>query len=724
MSVTANSLSASSDLEALRRQLRTYEQALGRSKRKRLGQFFSGTRASSLLAALSIRGQVRTIVDPMAGHGDLLDAAALRCSSVGLSVQLTAVEIDPPTAELAGRRLGLCAEVGGHAAETIETNAFKPGLWTGDRSPGSFDLVITNPPYVRYQEHSSTRVAPGDRFDAGDVRAALRELVRMLPDRTEAKAWSALIEGYSGLADLSVPCWMLCSLLVKPGGTLALVVPQTWMNRDYAKIIQYVQLRFFEPLVVVEEHGVGWFEDALVPTTLVVSRRLPAHESLVPLSLRPETACTTTIAAIRPAAADSRSLVGRVFTGPDPDAAFAQWLLAPSPESADQIAVRRVPWAEQWRTVSAHCCHEHWFRAAGEYAALQPGVANTSRAPLPAPLQTALGQGTAPALTTFEALGFQIGQGLRTGCNQFFYVEAAGSDSDGGQRVRASDTLGGRTLCVPDEILKAVVRRQSDVPGFAVQAEAVLGRVLDLRGWCLPEHLGAAATLRPMPAALADLVRRASQTTIGPPERRVLIPELSAVRTNSRAGSGNERLFPGVGAPRHWYTLPDFAPRHHPSLFVARVNSGTPWFILNAPPPMLIDANFSTIYGSPRAMSPIVLLALLNSTWCRACTEFIGTPMGGGALKLEATQLRHLPLPVLSPEAMSPLQMLGEQLATSTTSRSEELTLAIDRIVLSALIPASETVEASLSRLRLIIADRRAQRSRAPREAVLFDHAD
>jgi len=708
----------------LRRQLRAYEQTLDRSKRKRLGQFFSGARASSLLAAVSIRGQERTIVDPMAGHGDLLDAAAMRCGSMGLSVQLTAVEIDPPTAELAGRRLRLCSEVRGHSAETIETNAFKPSLWTGERSPGSFDLVITNPPYVRYQEHSSARGAPGGRFDAGDVRAALRELVLMMPDRAESQAWSALIEGYSGLADLSVPCWMLCSLLVKPGGTLALVVPQTWMNRDYAKIIQYIQLRFFEPLIVVEEHGVGWFEDALVPTTLVISRRLLTHEAIVPVSSRPETARTTAIAAIRPAAADSRSLVGRVFAGPDPDAGFAQWLLAPSPESVDQITVRRVPWAEQWQTVSARCRHEHWFRDAGEYAALQPGVANNSRAPLPAPLQTALGREAAPALTTFEALGFQIGQGLRTGCNQFFYMEAAGQDSDGGQRVRASDTLGGQTLCVPDEILKAVVRRQSDVPGFAVQTEAVLGRVLDLRGWCLPEHLGAAAALRPMPAALADLVRRASQTTIGPPERRVLIPELSAVKTNSRAGSGNERLFAGVGAPRHWYTLPDFAPRHHPSIFVARVNSGTPWFILNVQPPILIDANFSTIYGNSKAMSPIALLALLNSTWCRACTEFIGTPMGGGALKLEATQLRHLPLPVLPPEAMSPLQMLGEQLATSTNSRSEELTLAIDRIVLGALIPSSETVEASLSRLRSLIADRCAQRSRAPREAVLFDHAD
>lgn len=722
--MTANSLSASSALETLRRQLRAYEQTLDRSKRKRLGQFFSGQRASSLLAALCIRGQERTIVDPMAGHGDLLDAAALRCSSMGLSVQLTAVEVDPPTAELAGRRLRLCAEVGGHVAETLEANAFTPGLWTGERSPGSFDLVITNPPYVRYQEHSSTREAPENRLDAGDVRAALRELVRMLPDRTEAQAWSALIEGYTGLADLSVPCWMLCSLLVKPGGTLALVVPQTWMNRDYAKIIQYVQLRFFEPLVIVEEHGVGWFEDALVPTTLVVSRRMSTRESIVPLSSRPDTARTTTIAAIRAAAADSRSLVGRTFAGPVPDAAFAQWLLAPSPESTDQITVRRVPWAEQWQAISARCRREHWFRAAGEYAALQPGLANSSLAPLPAPLQTALGRETSPALTTFEAVGFQIGQGLRTGCNPFFYMEAAGPDSDGGQRVRASDTLGGRTHCIPDEVLKTVVRRQSDVPGFAVQAEAVLGRVLDLRGWCLPEHLGSSTALRPMPAALADLVRRASQTRIGPPERRVLIPELSAVKTNSRAGSGNERLFAGVGAPRHWYTLPDFAPRHYPSIFVARVNSGTPWFILNVQPPILIDANFSTIYGNSKAMSPIALLALLNSTWCRACTEFIGTPMGGGALKLEATQLRHLPLPVLPPEAMSPLQVLGEQLATSTTSRSEELTLAIDRIVLGALIPASETVEASLARLRSRIADRCAQRSRAPREAVLFDHAD
>lgn len=377
--------------------------------------------------------------------------------------------------------------------------------------------------------------------------------------------------------------------------------------------------------------------------------------------------------------------MGRVFAGPDPDAGFAQWLLAPSPESVlDEITVRRVPWAEQWQTVSARCRHEHWFRDAGEYAASQPGVANCSCALLPAPLQTALGREAAPVLTTFEALGFQIGQGLRTGCNQFFYMEAAGQDSDGGQRVRASDTLGGQTLCVPDEILKAVVRRQSDVPGFAVQAEAVLGRVLDPRGWCLPEHLGAAAALRPMPAALADCPpgvpddNRSARAT-RPHSRALRGEDQQPRRLRKRTTLCRCSVLCATGT----HSLISHLDIIRPSLSCAS-NSGTPWFILNVQPPILIDANFSTIYGNSKAMSPIALLALLVFDMVPSLHRVHRhADGGGGALKLEATQLRHLPLPVLPPEAMSPLQMLGEQLATSTNSRSEELTLAIDRIVLA-----------------------------------------
>lgn len=717
MSAMANLPSPNSELESFRGQLRAYELSLDRDKRKRLGQFFSGPRASSLLAALSVHSEARKIVDPMAGHGDLLDAAAMRSAALVQKVSLTGIEIDAPTAELAARRLALCAAAGGHAARVLHADAFTPALWREDCAAGCFDLVITNPPYVRYQEHSAIKSRTVAGSTATGARSALRALAQAIPDRAEALAWSALIEGYSGLADLSVPSWLLCALLVRPGGILALVVPKTWMNRDYATVIRYLQLRFFEPLVVVEEHGVGWFEDALVPATLVVSRRLSSQLASIPLSERDEFQRVTAIAAIRPAAGDSRSLVGRAFAGTDPDAAFAAWLGA-APASLDgQVAVRHLAWAEQRSAVLAGCRHEQWFRAAGETTRAHQPERGAPHSAVPPTLRAAVGSLRPAALTTFDRLGYEVGQGLRTGCNPFFYLDAIGPAVDGMQAARVSDPLGSGAIDVPAELLRPVVRRQSDVPGFALDPAALAGRALVLHGWGLPEDTEAAC-LRPVPDSLACLICRAARTAIGPPERRVLIPELSAVRTNSRA-CAPATLFRGVSAPRYWYTLPDFAERHRPLLFVARVNTGTPSFILNSDPPTLIDANFSTIYGHSESVPPLALLAMLNSTWCRACAECIGTPMGGGALKLEATQLRQLPLPILTPAAASRLAEIGYSLSRFTAARPGDLVPAIDNVVLRGLVPAPQCVEATRNRLLAFIAEHRERRTRAPREAML-----
>lgn len=717
MSAMANLPSPSSELERFRRQLRAYELSLDRGKRKRLGQFFSGPRASSMLAALSVPSDAHKIADPMAGHGDLLDAVAMRSAALGRRVSLTGVEIDGPTAKLAARRLDLCAGADGHIVEVLHADAFTPDLWREDRAVGSFDLVITNPPYVRYQAHSATKSRAVTGTTATGARSAVLDLAQATPDRAEALAWSALIEGYSGLADLSVPSWLLCALLVKPGGTLALVAPKTWMNRDYATVIQYLQLRFFEPLVIVEEHGVGWFEDALVPATLVVSRRLSSQDASIPLSERDENQRFTTIAAIRPAAADSRSLVGCAFPSSDPDAAFVAWLGTATASLDDQIAVRHLAWAEQRRALFARCGHKQWFRAAGETVRVHHPQRAVPHSPLPPALHAVIGSFRPTALTTFDRLGYRVGQGLRTGCNPFFYLDAIGAAADGIQAARISDPLGGGVIRAPAELLRPVVRRQSDVPGFALDRTTLTGRVLVLRDWALPEDADATC-LRPVPDSLASFIRRASRTSIGPPQRRVRIPELSAVRTNGRAGT-RATLFPDISAPRYWYMLPDFAERHRPLLFVARVNSSAPSFIVNSDPPTLIDANFSTIYGHSESMPPLALMALLNSTWCRACAECIGTPMGGGALKLEATQLRKLPLPVLTPDAMSRLAEIGRSLSRSTAARAEDLVPTIDDVVLHSLVTAPQDVEATCSRLLAFIAERREQRTRAPKEAML-----
>jgi hypothetical protein len=185
-----------------------------------------------------------------------------------------------------------------------------------------------------------------------------------------------------------------------------------------------------------------------------------------------------------------------------------------------------------------------------------------------------------------------------------------------------------------------------------------------------------------MPDNLAMLVRRAAKTVLATADSR-RIPELSAVATNIRpTGGGPEGVL-----PRFWYMLPDFTRRHTPDVFVARINHTAPWVMINRQPPPVIDANFSTLWSDEEHWSPAAIAGLLNSSWARVCMEAIGTPMGGGALKLEATHLRRLPIPRMSHATIHQLgalrQSTGAQPLAAGTEQDE-----IDLLISRALLPS------------------------------------
>lgn len=213
----------------------------------------------------------------MAGTGDLLDAVREACGQRGTRIrELHAIEIHAESAELCRRRLRIDADQHNYRCHVARADAFVAGTYDHALSP-PYDLVIANPPYVRYQAMNGR----GKR-----IREGLAGIVARAPDSPSGDVWAALAAGYSGLADLSVPSWLLCALLVRPGGRLALVSPSTWRTRAYSDVVRYLMLRAFEIEFVVEDSRPGWFPDAVVGTHLVVARRLSEKLTSVPLADR------------------------------------------------------------------------------------------------------------------------------------------------------------------------------------------------------------------------------------------------------------------------------------------------------------------------------------------------------------------------------------------------------------------------------------------------------
>jgi 16S rRNA G966 N2-methylase RsmD len=646
-------------------------------RRKALGQFFTGLQLSRLLAAVAIDKPVSTILDPMAGHGDLLDAAIERAVRKQASIaRVHAVEVDSSTASMCSVRLTPWNRQEVSELRVTSADAFSQQS-ADSYIPTGYDLVITNPPYVRYQT-LSTKQNGILRLTQKEVRENLAAIVAQLVPRNEWPVWREIVDEYSGLADLSVPAWILSAALVKEDGVLALVAPATWRSRNYGKTISRLLSAFFTLDYLIEDTQPGWFSDALVRTQLVVARRRiakPQEMGFVDDSF-------VTRVKVSPTASSTNSLVGASFGNNDPEGKFAAWLKGAQLSSeATGIEVEKLLASEILGDVGGGKCISSACNDGRVRGPLFDGETTHGDPLVPQPVLALLSDINKVNLGTLDELGVSVGQGLRTGCNGFFYVEKL-QDSGKSARVRFGAPFNVE-ITVPSECLLPVVRRQSDVSG-PVRIKHLKGCVLDLSHWVLPEDMDLVEASRDlyrrektdipevMPSELADFVRGAGSRIYENAGGTQRVSELSAVKTNVRESQG-------ARTPRFWYMLPQFAKRHRPEVFIPRINQDVPWVELNCNPPALIDANFTTVWSASGRCPGIALKALLNSSWCRACMEALGTPLGGGALKLEATQLKRIPIPRITSSELELLKHEGRTMAAEAASVSGE----IDRSVAS-----------------------------------------
>ena len=526
------------------------------------------------------------------------------------------------------------------------------------------------------------------------IREGLAGIVARAPDSPSGDVWAALAAGYSGLADLSVPSWLLCALLVRPGGRLALVSPSTWRTRAYSDVVRYLMLRAFEIEFVVEDSRPGWFPDAVVGTHLVVARRLSEKLTSVPLADRtgwPSALWTK----VQPEAASATSLVGSVFPHGCPEAAFATWCRYGKPQpAASGLSCRHLSLLGEWDSLRSRARPTAWLSAVepSSHSSISSRLGGTSRpkhreAPAPVPdsvsdlLPTDF---VSNSLRPMENIGISVGQGLRTGCNRFFYVQFLEQLDPGWSIVTTNSAFGSRTLRVPNAVLRTVLHRQAELDAW--QLGTTTTRLLDLRLWALPEDMPAVEAALPiyrrlgqqppcpMPDDLAQYVRDGATVPLTGSTKGQVVPALSAVRTNVRPTRGN-------APPRFWYMLPNFVRRHRPDAFIPRILDHAPQTYANTDRNLLIDANFSSLWSPRREWSPDLLAAFLSSTWCRTSMEASGTRLGGGALKLEAAHLKQLSVPYMSRETF-------EHLDEVVSRRTPPKQTLIDGIVLRALLPA------------------------------------
>jgi len=639
--------------------------------RKRLGQYFSGSKVANLLVDLCALTGGEFVIDPMAGVGDMLNAVI---QSGVPAENISGIEIDPNVGSRCKKNIA--------PGKVYIGDAFSPEPYLFLKRM-AWDLVITNPPYVRYQSMSRFESDGISLKTAKETRWSLNELVDGMThlNDDEKVCFKNIIRNYSGLSDLAVPAWILCAALAKVGGRIAIVVPESWMSRDYALSVKYMLLKFFDIEYIVEDMNSVWFPDALVKTNLIVAKRAQFRESLNDIG-------KLGYKHIRLGAelVGENSLVENLaVNGREGNAALKSLLNSNGDISGEYFEIRHIHFSSFLSEMTLSQTYEKLLKK------LEPDTINVPQTYIPKELQKVIGCEVNPStLTGIETWGFQVGQGLRTGANKFFYAQLLRSKGNVDYLV-VDKIFKERIVPVSQKYLLPAFRYQRDVrDGLVISKSMLSHRLLYIQEdfYTANGHLQDDADI-----ALAEYIAIAENTPINSNGHIKRIPELSAVKPNIR-----NVWIRGDFMRRHWFMLPPLTDRHTPQLCISRVNHKNAKCYLITDEGIVVDANFSTLWTVTGCKQKVyAMFALLNSTWIQCCLEEIATVMGGGALKVEAAHIRKLLLPFPTDELIASLFLLGKRLAKCEIPEINNIILEIDKTVLHSLLGSSNILEKCVS---------------------------
>ncbi len=607
-----------------------------KERNKRLGQYFTSPAVAKLLTelALSVKSDISKAIDPMMGEGVFLRTI----NDVSPNVVTYGIELDTMLADRVNPNF-----MG--KSKLFFGNAFDPK--TIQQLPGIFDLVITNPPYVRHlNQINETALEDGSLVPSGvQVKSDLYRSIEKNPNlnKTERTLLLEAASKYSGLSDLSVPSIILCASLTKPDGVLALLIPESCITREYSITTLNVLFKLFDIKLIVKDEGRNWFDDAQVKTLLIVGHKrknprsnILSHKDIPVIEIAESTPD-------HPLGKLSDKLNLKEFTN--------LFLHPNGVRTVKDIGIK------YHRTVTSFLVNaltesnvkiypefKQILDLKGTVASLDPRLASLTRC---------------SEYFRFESMSIGVHQGLRTGANNFFYCDLIKKGKD---KSLVSMQINGKKneFDIPSEVLRPVLRKQKEVLGnYLISSKNLTGRLIDLKNNYTASdvskyQLGADANV--LPQKFSEYVDYCSKVNIGTEDKPKFLPQLSAVKTNISTGNGTIRT---------WYQLPELKERHIPDICIPRVNSNSVNALL-VEKGTVVDANFITLNIPKDIMiNKYGVLALLSSDWAKVQLELNGNVLGGGALKLDRGHLQNL---IFSNKVMSnknQLEQLGKNLTES-----------------------------------------------------------
>lgn len=185
------------------------------AQQKQRGGYYTPDAIATVLADWAIQDANARVLEPSAGDGQLVAAASRRVNDAG---RIVAIELYPEEAQKVAIR-------GGTITEAIAGDFF---TWFKNHGePGSYDVVLGNPPFIRYQHF---------REDHREVAFRLMQVEGLHPSKL-TNAW--------------LPFVAVATRALRTGGRLALVLPAELLQVTYAGELREYLARKYSHLTVV-----------------------------------------------------------------------------------------------------------------------------------------------------------------------------------------------------------------------------------------------------------------------------------------------------------------------------------------------------------------------------------------------------------------------------------------------------------------------------------------
>lgn len=198
------------------------------AQKKQLGAFYTPQPMARFIVNWAVRCPDETVMDPGCGEAVFLLEAYQHLVELGASPaqamsQIRGIEVDEAACDRARRLLADASVVAAPSILRADFFQVQPDLF----GPPAVDVVIGNPPYVRYHQFKG---ATRQRALQSARRAGV-ELTRL------TSSWA--------------PYLVHAVSFLKPGGRLGMVVPAELLQVDYAEPVRRFLLERFETVTVV-----------------------------------------------------------------------------------------------------------------------------------------------------------------------------------------------------------------------------------------------------------------------------------------------------------------------------------------------------------------------------------------------------------------------------------------------------------------------------------------